>query len=346
MTEANSLDEAKAFIQRAADESPPSSPLESLAYAADIMLAHLRSLAPPPPVKAEAKRIYPCADCGTMRSESEGGRVFTVCDGCWDKRRRADANRKDEENGEAKAGVAHEGGTPAPGPEALGHPEANRPGAQGASGASAEEHERPGAVHGRSSTPEDESGSIGGIGISARNEASPGVPVTAVPEGAMPEVLPAGTKSIRGKDVAGWVRSKTTHEPVWISPDGDNCVSLYNIDRKTLPPLEPAPGRTGKEPSDEELKRIELQGYAASPNGSDSAAARRAVFRAGREFERSLTPSRAPGSVETAREYWTNVVAGLAANHLPDTPTFELVQRLVESAFNRGLNARAGSEGE
>jgi len=28
-------------------------------------------------------RIYPCADCGIMRSKAEGGTVFTVCDACW-----------------------------------------------------------------------------------------------------------------------------------------------------------------------------------------------------------------------------------------------------------------------
>lgn len=29
---------------------------------------------------------YPCADCGVLRSESEGGKIFTVCDDCWDRR--------------------------------------------------------------------------------------------------------------------------------------------------------------------------------------------------------------------------------------------------------------------
>lgn len=29
--------------------------------------------------------IYPCADCGVMRSKAEGGTTFTVCDDCWDK---------------------------------------------------------------------------------------------------------------------------------------------------------------------------------------------------------------------------------------------------------------------
>lgn len=33
----------------------------------------------------EQERIYPCHDCGTMRSKDEGGTVFTVCDECWDK---------------------------------------------------------------------------------------------------------------------------------------------------------------------------------------------------------------------------------------------------------------------
>jgi DNA-directed RNA polymerase subunit RPC12/RpoP len=29
-------------------------------------------------------RIYPCANCGKMRSKIEGGTTFTVCDECWD----------------------------------------------------------------------------------------------------------------------------------------------------------------------------------------------------------------------------------------------------------------------
>jgi hypothetical protein len=29
-------------------------------------------------------RIYPCAKCDTMRTKSEGGTTFTVCDACWD----------------------------------------------------------------------------------------------------------------------------------------------------------------------------------------------------------------------------------------------------------------------
>lgn len=32
------------------------------------------------------KKIYPCEDCRVLRSENEGGRIFTVCDDCWDKR--------------------------------------------------------------------------------------------------------------------------------------------------------------------------------------------------------------------------------------------------------------------
>lgn len=30
-----------------------------------------------------SERIYPCGKCGTLRTEAEGGRVFTVCDDCW-----------------------------------------------------------------------------------------------------------------------------------------------------------------------------------------------------------------------------------------------------------------------
>lgn len=44
----------------------------------------------------EADRIYPCADCGAMRSKAEGGTTFTVCDACWDKAYpRADAHSSD-----------------------------------------------------------------------------------------------------------------------------------------------------------------------------------------------------------------------------------------------------------
>ena len=38
--------------------------------------------APTPPTSDQ--RAYPCASCGVMRSASEGGTVFTVCDACWD----------------------------------------------------------------------------------------------------------------------------------------------------------------------------------------------------------------------------------------------------------------------
>jgi hypothetical protein len=31
------------------------------------------------------KKIYPCDDCGKMRSKNEGGTTFTVCDDCWSK---------------------------------------------------------------------------------------------------------------------------------------------------------------------------------------------------------------------------------------------------------------------
>ena len=32
---------------------------------------------------AIGEELYPCADCGTMRTKAEGGTVFTVCGGCW-----------------------------------------------------------------------------------------------------------------------------------------------------------------------------------------------------------------------------------------------------------------------
>ena len=30
-------------------------------------------------------KVYPCTDCGVLRSKNEGGTTFTVCDKCWDK---------------------------------------------------------------------------------------------------------------------------------------------------------------------------------------------------------------------------------------------------------------------
>jgi len=30
-----------------------------------------------------SERIYPCDQCGKMRSKDEGGTIFTVCDDCW-----------------------------------------------------------------------------------------------------------------------------------------------------------------------------------------------------------------------------------------------------------------------
>jgi hypothetical protein len=37
------------------------------------------------PGVTDAERIYPCDNCGTMRTKAEGGTVFTVCDECWTK---------------------------------------------------------------------------------------------------------------------------------------------------------------------------------------------------------------------------------------------------------------------
>ena len=31
------------------------------------------------------EKLYPCSDCGILRTKAEGGTVFTVCDDCWDK---------------------------------------------------------------------------------------------------------------------------------------------------------------------------------------------------------------------------------------------------------------------
>jgi hypothetical protein len=34
---------------------------------------------------ASAEKLYPCKDCGTLRTKAEGGTTFTVCDDCWEK---------------------------------------------------------------------------------------------------------------------------------------------------------------------------------------------------------------------------------------------------------------------
>lgn len=44
-----------------------------------------RSAPLPPQPAPEGERIYPCADCGTMRTKDEGGTVFTVCEACRDR---------------------------------------------------------------------------------------------------------------------------------------------------------------------------------------------------------------------------------------------------------------------
>ena len=45
-----------------------------------------RIAAPTPPSEPDVNaRIYPCDDCGLMRSKAEGGTTFTCCDECWEK---------------------------------------------------------------------------------------------------------------------------------------------------------------------------------------------------------------------------------------------------------------------
>lgn len=36
------------------------------------------------PPQSDSDRVYPCRDCGKLRSKDEGGTTFTVCDECWD----------------------------------------------------------------------------------------------------------------------------------------------------------------------------------------------------------------------------------------------------------------------
>jgi hypothetical protein len=36
-------------------------------------------------INCDEARVFPCQDCGVMRSKAEGGNIFTVCDACWDR---------------------------------------------------------------------------------------------------------------------------------------------------------------------------------------------------------------------------------------------------------------------
>jgi hypothetical protein len=38
-----------------------------------------------PPAPGGGEPLYPCDECGTMRTKAEGGTTFTVCDACWEK---------------------------------------------------------------------------------------------------------------------------------------------------------------------------------------------------------------------------------------------------------------------
>jgi hypothetical protein len=46
-------------------------------------------------------RIYPCDECGKLRTKAEGGTTFTVCDACWD------ATKADPQDRKYPGGQAH-----------------------------------------------------------------------------------------------------------------------------------------------------------------------------------------------------------------------------------------------
>ena len=37
-------------------------------------------------VPVDKEPLYPCADCGKLRTKAQGGTTFTVCEECWDKK--------------------------------------------------------------------------------------------------------------------------------------------------------------------------------------------------------------------------------------------------------------------
>jgi hypothetical protein len=51
----------------------------------DFDLIAIANLGSPKGTKEE-ERIYPCAECGLLRTKAEGGTTFTVCDDCWENR--------------------------------------------------------------------------------------------------------------------------------------------------------------------------------------------------------------------------------------------------------------------
>lgn len=55
----------------------------------------------------EEPRIYPCDECGVMRTKSEGGMVFTVCDACWDRRYQLQRQDRDARMSEPLKERAH-----------------------------------------------------------------------------------------------------------------------------------------------------------------------------------------------------------------------------------------------
>ena len=41
-------------------------------------------------IEKAREEVYPCAECGVLRTKAEGGTLFTVCDACWNKGHKAD----------------------------------------------------------------------------------------------------------------------------------------------------------------------------------------------------------------------------------------------------------------
>lgn len=50
------------------------------------------------------EKTYPCVDCGVLRTEKEGGAIFTVCDDCYDKHYKPKKAKTPEDEAEKYAG--------------------------------------------------------------------------------------------------------------------------------------------------------------------------------------------------------------------------------------------------
>lgn len=71
--------------------------------------AWLKARRPSPPSgeREATEPLYPCDECGTMRTKAEGGTTFTVCDPCWERLHPKSPTPPSRERGDGFAGSLH-----------------------------------------------------------------------------------------------------------------------------------------------------------------------------------------------------------------------------------------------